>query len=478
MDDGSLVISYDNDFVRVDGRADNLLSFISFKKLKVDTSDKDGGHAFTQRNFYGLNMPDGAAAFSTASGNFYATANEGDGRVRPDDVNFETDDDFAEGYYRVSETDQDTEGVVEVPDAGLFLVPANANLDEAFEVEAGEEYFVFSHEGETGVIADDDFYSDETRSGKVDVEIGGSRLKLVNSEGFDQPIGFGGRSFTIYDEKGNIVYDSGDLLDRMALEAGRYPDGRSDDKGSEPEGVVVAESDGKMLAFIALERASAIAVFDVTDPMNSMPKGILTSEEGREGPEGLIFISRDDSPSGKDLLVVANEADNTGLDIYEFGEPRKPKIRLNGSENITLLVGETFVDPGATSGILTKDISIEGTVDTATPGTYTITYNVMDANGIAAETAPRPPCTSIQKPKVGTYSTNPPLLRNKLQTKSLVSSRTRKAGVPTPAFLFLGRVQSPLNPITRVSTVSHNKFPKLFQDHWRGGFPTARALGG
>ena len=27
-------------------------------------------------------------------------------------------------------------------------------------------------------------------------------------------------------------------------------------------------------------------------------------------------------------------------------------------------------------------------------------------------------------------------------------------------------------------TISHNKFPKLFRANWRGGFLTARALGG
>ena len=59
-------------------------------------------------------------------------------------------------------------------------------------------------------------------------------------------------------------------------------------------------------------------------------------------------------------------------------------ISLLGSSTINLTVGDTFTDPGATAtddvdGDLTSSISITGTVDTSTTGTYTLVYSVADS---------------------------------------------------------------------------------------------------
>jgi len=64
-----------------------------------------------------------------------------------------------------------------------------------------------------------------------------------------------------------------------------------------------------------------------------------------------------------------------------------PQVTLNGAATMNLLVGDTFSDPGATGsdiedGTLTPAVS--GTVDTGTPGTYSITYTVTDAGEQAA----------------------------------------------------------------------------------------------
>jgi len=67
-----------------------------------------------------------------------------------------------------------------------------------------------------------------------------------------------------------------------------------------------------------------------------------------------------------------------------------PIITLVGDATINLITGDTFTDPGATAmddtdGDISGNIVIGGdTVDTNTEGTYTITYNVMDAAGNAA----------------------------------------------------------------------------------------------
>ena len=64
-----------------------------------------------------------------------------------------------------------------------------------------------------------------------------------------------------------------------------------------------------------------------------------------------------------------------------------PVITLNGVDPINLIVGSTFIDPGATAidnvdTIVT--VASTGTVDTATMGTYTITYNASDVAGNVA----------------------------------------------------------------------------------------------
>ena len=56
---------------------------------------------------------------------------------------------------------------------------------------------------------------------------------------------------------------------------------------------------------------------------------------------------------------------------------------------MTIEVGTTFTDPGATAldagdGDLTSSIVVSGSVDTSTIGTYTLTYNVSDTSGNAA----------------------------------------------------------------------------------------------
>ena len=71
-----------------------------------------------------------------------------------------------------------------------------------------------------------------------------------------------------------------------------------------------------------------------------------------------------------------------------------PVITLLGDNPMTIEVGSTFTDPGATAsdagdGDLTSSIVVTGSVDTSTLGTYTLTYNVSDASGNAADPVTR-----------------------------------------------------------------------------------------
>ena len=66
-----------------------------------------------------------------------------------------------------------------------------------------------------------------------------------------------------------------------------------------------------------------------------------------------------------------------------------PVITLTGGATVTVEFGDTYTDAGATAtdnydGDLTSSIVTVNPVDETTVGTYTVTYNVTDANGNAA----------------------------------------------------------------------------------------------
>lgn len=67
-----------------------------------------------------------------------------------------------------------------------------------------------------------------------------------------------------------------------------------------------------------------------------------------------------------------------------------PVITLNGAVQMQLMQGEVFLDPGASAsdaedGDLSASIVTVGSVDAATPGTYTLTYSVSDSAGLRVE---------------------------------------------------------------------------------------------
>ena len=94
-----------------------------------------------------------------------------------------------------------------------------------------------------------------------------------------------------------------------------------------------------------------------------------------------------------------------------------PVVTLNGDATVSLTVGDTFTDPGATATDLgtSTAITTAGSVDTATAGAYTLTYSAADVSGNTASTtrtvtvvepAPPPPSGGgngppIQNPSQG-----------------------------------------------------------------------------
>ncbi|MBC7828537.1 MAG: choice-of-anchor I family protein [Chitinophagaceae bacterium] len=124
---------------------------------------------------------------------------------------------------------------------------------------------------------------------------------------------FGARSFSVWNGyTGALVYDSKNELDRKAVEPLFYDDGRSDDKGVEPEGIALGFVGKKNLAFVGLERADAVAIYDVTNPV--YPSFLQILKTG-DGPEGVLFIPAKDSPNQQSLLIISSENDGV-IKIY------------------------------------------------------------------------------------------------------------------------------------------------------------------
>ncbi len=243
-----------------------------FSGLLADFSDRDGPANGTAINLtrgnpvFGLYMPDAIASYTVGGETWYVIANEGD-------------------------------------DRGDFMT----NPEESIRV------------GNNGYILDPTVFPNAAEL-KANSRLG--RLTVSNSPGLrgdidgdgdiDRILAYGGRSFSILDSTGAMVYDSGDLLERATANIGApwFDDERSDNKAAEPEGITTGVVDGRTYAFVGLERSRAVMAFDVTDPSSVSPAGFGT-HEGDENPEGLTFVTAADSPNGEVLLIVTNETSNT-----------------------------------------------------------------------------------------------------------------------------------------------------------------------
>ena len=207
----------------------------------------------------------------------------------------------------------------------------------------GSTYLVTANEGDA---KDYDGFSEETRVGKLKLDktmfpnanelqkkenLG--RLKTTKTLGdtdgdgdHDIIYAYGGRSFSIWKDDGTLVFDSGNAFENIISK--RSPemfnangpskiDDRSDDKGPEPEALAIGEIDGRIYAFIGMERNNAIFAYDITLPSDPHMVSYIMPNENHNSPEGLEFISANDSPTGKPLLAVAFEMTGT-IGLYEI----------------------------------------------------------------------------------------------------------------------------------------------------------------
>ena len=95
------------------------------------------------------------------------------------------------------------------------------------------------------------------------------------------------------------------------------------------------------------------------------------------------------------FIMYVNERDkgvtltDFAIETYDSADTTAPVITVAGDAQVTLDVGSTYTDAGATAvddrdGTITV-VTTGANVDTSTPGTYTVTYTVGDLAGNQAQ---------------------------------------------------------------------------------------------
>ena len=117
----------------------------------------------------------------------------------------------------------------------------------------------------------------------------------------------GGRGFTVFSRDGEVLFDSGDGLEREAIRAGVYDDERSEKRGVEAEGVTVMKQGQSTLAFVGCEYGNGAAMYDFS---NEAKPRFLQWLKGGSSPEGLLALP------DHNLFITANEGDGT-ISIFQ-----------------------------------------------------------------------------------------------------------------------------------------------------------------
>lgn len=317
----------------------------------LDVSDLDGDvkdtgkiNIKTWAGVRGLYLPDSIASYQADNKTYLVTANEGDARAWFSDEDAYFLGDASKGFveeFRVKHlVHKDgfdrrlTEG---------DLAPQLRALAKGAELNPAVFAYCGATAGNPGACREDNQLGRLNISWTQGYQTNSDGTAKLNERGnlvYDALYSFGGRSFSIWDEAGKLVWDSGDQFEKKVAEL--FPDyfnadhetasldNRSDNKGPEPEGIAIGTIGQKTFAFIGLERVGGVMVYDVTKPtaplfvqyINSRNFKVTkeeskTSKAGDLGPEGLTFVAADKSPNKKPLLIVGNEVSGTTA-IYQL----------------------------------------------------------------------------------------------------------------------------------------------------------------
>ena len=290
------------------------LGFKDWSNLNIDVQEDDMVGFGQYEGLYGVYMPDTIDQYDWKGATFLVTANEGDAREY-----------FFQPDVTIDPEDPDPEATMEA-----------ACLDAG-----GLEY-----DADDGCLA----YTDEVKVEDL-TAAAGSMLEALQANGeandlrvtmalgdddgdgeYDAAYTYGSRSFTIWDQNGLVVYDSGDDFERItaSVHGAQFNNGddendgdsRSENKGPEPEALTTGKIGNRTYAFIGTERMGGIFVYDITNPYDvqfadyvinrDLTEGLTTTDViGDLAPESLVFVPAEDSASGVPLLIVGNEVSGT-----------------------------------------------------------------------------------------------------------------------------------------------------------------------
>lgn len=306
----------------------------------LDPSNRDGGIQIANWPVRGLFMPNAIAAYRYAGRDYLVTANEGDGR----EYLFDTDAATCTATPGLASFD-DPECLVYLDEIRVRDIVDPGEVGATISVPGLERYPGGSTDSDADTILD--IFENEALG----------RLKVIATEGLadasclndgGQPtaaceyqtlVSFGARSFSIFDAQARqLVFDSGSEFERITAQRlgadgfnasndENAGDDRSDDKGPEPEAVALAEIEGRVYAFIGLERVGGIMVYDISEPESARfvqylnnrdfsvsaqnPDDSYNPAAGDLGPEGMLVVPAAESPNGQALLIVGNEVSGT-----------------------------------------------------------------------------------------------------------------------------------------------------------------------
>lgn len=320
----------------------------------MDVSDADGVDGTgsikiqTWANVRGLYMPDAIASFDVAGKTYIVTANEGDARAWGEDTPEYFNNDTSKGFVEEWRVKHLVHADGFARRLGDDLPAHLSQLAKGAELNPDNFGYCGATAGNAGGCRKDHLLGRLNITWTEGYQKNADGTPKLNERGnlvYDHLYSFGARSVSIWTENSaqnglERVWDSGDDFEQYIAE--HHPeifnanheeagmDNRSDNKGPEPEGVTLGQIGSKTFAFIGLERAGGVMVYDVSTPsapsfvqylnsreMSASTEQIELGQAGDLGPEGLVFIAAKDSPNGQPLLVVGNEVSGSTA-VYQL----------------------------------------------------------------------------------------------------------------------------------------------------------------
>ena len=151
-------------------------------------------------------------------------------------------------------------------------------------------------------------------------------------------------------------------------------------------GIATFESGGHTYAAVAASVDDGVQILDVTDPSSITAVSSITNG-GSRVLDSAWGITTFESGSHTYVAVAANRDDGVQIIRVDISDTTPPVITLTGLSTVTITVGDTYSDAGATctddvDGSITPTSS--STVNVNQAGSYSVTYSCTDAAGNAA----------------------------------------------------------------------------------------------